>query len=180
MKRSVLITLSTIVLSVIVTTLAIDAADTFSGSSGSLLSQVLAPRVHGCPEGMVVTAGVTFTCVDQYEVSPSAECPYADTTNLFDSRANIESSQCEGVSVTRGQPWVNIAREQAAALCARRGARLPTNSEWYQVALAMRDTPHAIPIQIQWPQRDLSNRVQRRSECMTSLAMCGSGRETMR
>lgn len=146
MKRTILITSVTIVVSVIVTTLAIDAADTLQGKGGTLLSSVINSEVSGCPEGMVAVAGVTFSCVDQYEASPSAECPHPDTTSQIDSRGNFDDSECESVSEANVVPWVNVSREQARALCARRDARLPTNAEWYTVAAGMRDTKDACNI----------------------------------
>lgn len=126
--------------SVVVTTLAIDAADTLQGKGGTLLSSVITSEQGGCPEGMVSVTGGTFSCVDIYEASPDAECPHADTTNQLDSRSNVEDSRCESVSQTDAVPWVNVTREQARALCARRDARLPTNAEWYSVAVGLRDT----------------------------------------
>ncbi len=143
MKRTILITSITIVVSVVVTTLAIDAADTLQGKGGTLLSSVIQSEVSGCPEGMVAISGVTFACVDQYEASPSTECPHTDTTNQLDSRSNFDDSKCESTSRAAVMPWVNVSREQARALCARRDARLPTNAEWYTVAAGMRDTKDA-------------------------------------
>lgn len=140
MKRTIFITSITIVVSVVVTTLAIDAADTLQGRGGTLLSSVVNSEVSGCPEGMVAVSGVTFSCVDQYEASPSEECPKSDTTNQIDSRSNVDDSKCESTSREAVLPWVNVSREQARALCARRDARLPTNAEWYAVAAGMRDT----------------------------------------
>ncbi len=139
MKRTLLITSVTIVVSVVMTTLAIDASDTIQGKSGTLLSNVISSGTSGCPDGMVPVAGVSFACVDRYEASPASECPRSDTTNQIDSRTNLDDPRCESASQEGAAPWVNVTREQARALCARRGARLPTNAEWYAAAVGMRD-----------------------------------------
>lgn len=143
MKRTISITAITIVVSVVATTLAIDAADTLQGKGGTLLSSVVTSNERTCPEGMVPVSGVTFACVDAYEASPNADCPRSDTANPIDSKDNLDDPDCRSISRTGALPWVNVSREQARALCARRDARLPTNAEWYAVAAGMRDVKNA-------------------------------------
>jgi hypothetical protein len=139
MKRTILLTGVVVVVSVVLTTLAIDAADTLSGRGGTLLSSVMTSNQGGCPKGMVPVSGSTFTCADAYEVSPGATCPYTEVASVLDTKNNIDDQACEAVSVPEALPWSYVTREQARAICAQRGARLPTNAEWYQLALGMRN-----------------------------------------
>ena len=137
--------ISIIIGAVVITALGIDAADTFNGSGGTLLGQLIQTEQStdgmGCPVGMIaIEAPTTFTCVDQYEASLSAACAVtainarAETTNLF---ANLE---CQADSRADALPWVYITREEAMIACARASKRLPTALEWYQFALGTPDT----------------------------------------
>lgn len=140
MKRNILITLSVIVVSVVLTTLGIDAADTLRGREGTLLSSVIdsSPSTL-CPLGMTPVSGTTFACVDIYEASADVECPHESPQNPLDTKENLESGSCLSHGDVDRLPWTNITREQAREQCARRGARLPTNAEWYQFALGVHD-----------------------------------------
>ncbi|MFM2374765.1 MAG: hypothetical protein RLZZ234_760 [Candidatus Parcubacteria bacterium] len=122
------------------TSLAIDAADTLTGKGGTLLSSVVGSRAAECPRGMVPVAGVTFSCADAYEVSAAPSCPHVTIGSALDTQANIDTTECQSQSAAESLPWVYVTREQARTLCARRGARLPTSAEWYQLALGARDS----------------------------------------
>lgn len=141
MKRGIFTTAIVIVGAIIVTALSIDAADTLRGRSGTLLSSVVSSGDTGCPSGMVSVSGVTFTCVDAYENSAADTCPHASPSNELATKENVDATDCGSLSRKESLPWTNISREQARALCARRGARLPSNVEWYAVALGAQDAP---------------------------------------
>lgn len=89
-----------------------------------------------CPVGMVqVPAARTFACVDIYESSPQASCPYQDVSSQVDTVANLSVTSCGAESKVAAIPWRFVTREQAAALCARAGKRLPDAAEWYALAV---------------------------------------------
>jgi hypothetical protein len=127
----------------VITTLGISASDMLQGSSGSLLGQLMGSAPDGpCPAGMIhVPTSVSFTCVDEFEVAPSATCPHAQPANLMQTQENINQLDCVAESVVDRVPWTFVAREQARAMCARSGKRLPTMEEWYMIALATPDSP---------------------------------------
>lgn len=121
--------------SVIITTLAIDAADTLQGSSTTLFGQLIATETSGCPAGMVaVTIAQTFKCVDIYEASVGVDCPHQNPKNELESRENVTSANCQSVSKAGEMPWRFITREQANTACLRSGKRLITAAEWFMVA----------------------------------------------
>ena len=124
---------------IIITALGIDAADTITGSRGTLLSNVIGQSdTHGCPEGMSAVSNVgTVTCVDIYEVSTSETCPFVAPENTTDSMKNIESADCLPVTKPDVMPWRYVTRDQAMSMCARIGKRLPTNDEWYHLSLGV-------------------------------------------
>lgn len=126
---------------VLITALGIDAADTLSGKSGSMLGQLIATEEGGCPAGMIaVSIGQTFSCVDLYEAAPSLACPSAFPASSADTQTNINTIECTATSQAKGTPWVYITREQAQVVCMRAGKRLPTASEWHTFALGTPDT----------------------------------------
>ncbi len=130
----------------IVTALGIDASDTLKGAGGTLLSQV-AGTENRCPQGMVQIDEIpTLRCVDQYEVSPGSSCPERDPRTTLASHKNTESKACVAVSEVGNVPWRYVTRDQAMALCARDGKRLPTNSEWHSLVLGMTDVETACNI----------------------------------
>lgn len=123
----------------IVTALGIDAADTLSGASGTLLSQVI--KSEGtCPPGMVPTEAVPgVACVDIYEASTGKDCPIELPNNMIESYKNVDTAVCGAVSESGRKPWSFVTRDQALQLCARSGKRLPTSAEWYALSLGMTD-----------------------------------------
>lgn len=122
---------------IIITTLGIDASDTWRGSSSTLLGQLIGGAPGGvCPEGMVeVVTGRTFVCADIYEASASVECPHNSPVSQVETGTNIEVADCNAVSAAGALPWRYVARADAQRLCARAGKRLPTATEWYTLAL---------------------------------------------
>lgn len=126
---------------VLITALGIDAADTLTGSRSTLLGQLAATNVDGCPDGMIaVAAAPTFTCVDQYEASPGEGCPFEQPSNRLESKANVDDPDCGATSVEDVEPWRYITRDQAQLACVRAGKRLPTNEEWQLFAAGTPDS----------------------------------------
>jgi formylglycine-generating enzyme required for sulfatase activity len=123
---------------VIVTALGIDAADTFTGNEGTLLSQIISSEKGACPSGMVAVRNVpSVSCVDVYEGSAGTNCPVAEPDNVLGSLRNIESQKCFPESKANAMPWRYISRDLAMQICARAGKRLPTSEEWYTLSLGI-------------------------------------------
>ena len=130
------VTLGGVLLAFILTALTIDATDTISGKGGTLLAQLAGVEAAVCPEGMIhIKAGVTFTCIDEFEASAASSCLKATPQNEFDTEINLSQSTCAAVSEKDTLPWRFVTREQAAILCTRAGKRLPLATEWYQAIL---------------------------------------------
>ena len=129
-----------IVCAVSITALGIEAADTLTGSSTRLLGQLISNEAT-CPEGMIATPQLlSVGCIDQYEASPSATCPHKSPKNPIETSANTDDPSCAAISKAETVPWRFITRDQAATMCLRAGKRLPSNEEWYQLALGTPDT----------------------------------------
>jgi hypothetical protein len=126
-----------------ITALGLDAADTWRGSTGTLLSQLIGSHAdEGCLEGMVpVAVGQTFRCIDRYEASTAADCTIKDPAGPRDTETNLMTTDCRPVSEVGRLPWRFVAREDAARLCTRAGKRLPSADEWYTAALDTPDEP---------------------------------------
>lgn len=122
------------------TALGIDAADTFSGSRSTFLGQLIGSEVGICPTGMIeVTVASSFGCIDEFEASPSANCPHQVPSNGQMTGENIKDSDCTSDSKSKAMPWRFVSRDQAAAICLKSGKRLPTNAEWHMIALGTSD-----------------------------------------
>ncbi len=132
-----------IFVAVVLTTLGIAASDSLVGNNTSLLGMLAGSAEEGpCPAGMVfVATAKTFSCVDVYEASPAAACPVLTPSSALDTQQNLNQLACTADSVEGVLPWTQVSREQAAALCARSGKRLPTSAEWYELAMATPDVP---------------------------------------
>ncbi len=125
---------------IIITALGIDAADTLTGSEGTLLSQVIRKEDGKCPQGMsAIENSPTLTCVDTYEASPSEKCPVSTPEQMLSTQQNLESRDCSVESKKDALPWRFITRDQAMQMCARVGKRIPTSAEWYTLSLGMID-----------------------------------------
>ncbi len=125
-----------IVVSITLTTLGIGASDMLSGTSGSLLGQLIGSTPDLCPDDMVpVTAALSFTCVDRYEVSAGPSCLHTNPASHIETLANLEQGTCQAVSTPGVSPWRFVTRAEAATVCALRGRRLPTAAEWYAFTL---------------------------------------------
>lgn len=127
--------------SVAITALGIDAADTLDGSRSTLLGQLIATDGSNCPDGMIEVGAIpTITCVDQYEASPDPDCPHPNPNNLRESQENVSNPNCEAVSVVGATPWRFVTREQAATACLRSGKRLISSEEWFMIAAGTPDS----------------------------------------
>jgi formylglycine-generating enzyme required for sulfatase activity len=125
------------------TTLAINASDSFNIPGSSLLAGVGASKTQEhCPPDMVYVpeSGGGF-CIDRYETAAGGVCAHNDPMNQFETTKNLNNPLCVPVSKKGLRPWVNVPEHQALALCARVGKRLPSNREWYRAALG---TPDAV------------------------------------
>jgi len=135
--KKIVSTIIGIMAAMVITAFSIDAADTLSGHSGTMLAGVFGAKDETfCPLGMVlVPTAQTFTCVDMYEATPSKECTFLNPKNQFETEVNSAEKDCKVVSSEVGLPWRFVSREQARVLCAKSGKRLPTAQEWYDFAI---------------------------------------------
>jgi formylglycine-generating enzyme required for sulfatase activity len=75
--------------------------------------------------------------MDMYESSPAKECVYSETESELHTQSNLGQSSCQPLSLPAVLPWRFVNYTQAQQLCARAGKRLPTNEEWYKVAIGL-------------------------------------------
>lgn len=123
----------------ILSTLAIKASDYLDGRTSSLLGLVN-ESTNLCGAGAVqLNLAVGSLCVDQYEASPSSDCPALVVDSALTTQTNLNNPDCSGLSVSGAEPWRFVSLTQAKQLCARSGKRLPTAAEWYAVAVALPD-----------------------------------------
>ncbi len=124
----------------LLTTLAIEASDKMQTPTELAKSNKESVDQKKCPDDMVYIpeSGGGF-CIDKYEVSPSDACAYQSPGNQNETRQNIDDPQCDPVSISGKQPWVNVAWNQAFALCLKAGKRLPTNNEWFRASMGTPD-----------------------------------------
>jgi formylglycine-generating enzyme required for sulfatase activity len=127
---------------ILLSTLAINAADSLKNPSSSLLAGALSSivKTSNCPVGMVyVGAPKGGYCIDAYEASAGETCAYHVPGNQSETRANLDFATCLPASAKGAIPWRNVSQDQAAAACAKAGKRLPTNEEWFFAALGTPD-----------------------------------------
>ncbi len=117
------------------TTIGIFASDALQGITPSIGN--VASISGACKEGSVEFKGPDgMLCVDIYEASPSKNCPNAVLRNNLHSEQNLNEKNCYAVSQPDVLPWNFISLTQAQRACSLAGKRLPTNEEWYRLALS--------------------------------------------
>lgn len=126
---------------VVLVTVGIDAADHYDNFSDSLIGRLIINKPVGpCPSDMVfVSTENKGFCIDKYEASPGRDCPYQEVGSQAQTRANLNKGDCQPVSVPQVIPWRFISQSQAANACAKAGKRLPTGEEWYLACLGTPD-----------------------------------------
>ncbi|MCA9366204.1 SUMF1/EgtB/PvdO family nonheme iron enzyme [Candidatus Kaiserbacteria bacterium] len=142
--RFVLVTVAVIA----ITAVGVKATDSLSSSQTAL--SIFANKLlkEECPSGSVRIDLVDGSlCVDTYENSVGDACPVALPRSIIDTANNIESQECNAVSVPSAVPWTVVSFLQAKELCARRGMRLPSHHEWYEAALGTPDTQKTCNVQ---------------------------------
>lgn len=124
------------------TSFSIDATDTLRDSN-TLLSQLVSSdqAPASCPEGMVmVTASSDAFCIDAYENALTENCPYREAHSVEEAKANTDNPNCQSFSMSGAPVATYISEQFAQTMCAKRGARLPTASEWHEASLGTPDT----------------------------------------
>jgi formylglycine-generating enzyme required for sulfatase activity len=135
LQKSALIGVAAIVLS----TVAIQASDVLRGVEGNLTGLV-SDSTGPCGAGAVeILLGSHALCVDIYEASASAGCPYTSPQNPQETQENANEGDCTPESKEGVVPWRFVSFTQAQQLCARAGKRLPTNDEWYRTVSGFGD-----------------------------------------
>jgi formylglycine-generating enzyme required for sulfatase activity len=138
-------TSAVIVSSTLLATLTVNAIDMRGYMPDTLLALLFGvstqvPEAQACPVGMVlVTQALTPFCVDVYEASPGAECPFSEPRANTETSLNVADEQCKAVSVPHTLPWRHITQVEAQKACSRSGKRLLRPDEWYKAALGTPD-----------------------------------------
>ncbi len=129
---------------IVFSTIAIQASDIVRNIQTPLSGLALESQ-SPCGEGAVlVNFGKGNLCVDIYEASVSSQCPVQNVQNSVDTQDNINDFDCRAQSTPDALPWRYVSLPQAQQLCARSGKRLPTNDEWYSVALGVTDQSQCV------------------------------------
>jgi len=126
---------------IVLTSLGIDATQYLNGSQSALGILARKAVISDCPSGMTLinTANKSF-CIDTYEVSVGENCPLTNPVTALDTKKNIDNPACQAQSMSNKVPWTSVTYLQAKEICAKRGARLPNNYEWYEAAIGSPDT----------------------------------------
>jgi hypothetical protein len=133
--RSVVVLIAVIML----TSVSIDATDSFRNSQSALSILARKFTTAGCAAGTVaMEVGDKTLCVDAYEASVGSDCTVQNPQSEIDTATNANDANCKPVSAGGHTPWRFVTVVQADQLCARAGTRLMTALEWYTAA---RGTP---------------------------------------
>jgi formylglycine-generating enzyme required for sulfatase activity len=136
MKSRLIKAALTVLGAIVFSTLGIYAADSLQGIGGGI-GQFAGVKKSGiCMDGSVpITVDGRILCVDEYEASPSLDCPHTILSNTVQSEENASTKNCYASSVAGKVPWNFISLPQAQRMCGGAGKRLPTSEEWYHIAL---------------------------------------------
>ncbi len=139
----------------VLSTLAIQASDILRGIEGSLPGLV-SEQVNICGTGAtLMQMSGNSLCVDNFEASVSAACPYPETNTAADTAGNLLEKSCVPESRSGVVPWRFVSLTEAQQLCARVGKRIPTGSEWYKLSLTLQNQDSCVVNQKQ-PQKTAS------------------------
>jgi hypothetical protein len=136
MKSRLLKATLVIVGAVVLSTVGIFASDKLQGIDGGIGNLAGVRNASVCSDGAVpfkIDSGVL--CVDMYEASAGDACTHGQPTNVLQTEQNLSTKECVVVSSEERTPWTFVSLPQAQRLCASVGKRLPTNKEWYHIAL---------------------------------------------
>lgn len=125
---------------IVVTSVSIDATDTFSTSQsalGILATFATAPACATDSAPLQTESGTL--CVDLYEASVGDKCLVKNPASLLDTAVNANDSDCRPLSQPAMLPWRQVTHAQATQLCARAGKRLLTVLEWSKAAAGTPD-----------------------------------------
>jgi hypothetical protein len=126
---------------VVLTSISIDATDSFSRSQSALGIFASYVTTKECPAEMLAVSGADDSfCIDQFEAGVAPTCLVSMPQSVIDTARNANDPACLVVSQSDVLPWRFVTVMQASELCARVGKRLPTVMEWYQAARGTPDT----------------------------------------
>ena len=123
---------------IVFSTVAIQAGDVLRNIDGGLAGLVTDSLNEDiCGEGeMLVHLASGALCVDVYEASASDSCSILSPNTQSQTQDNLNDFACISASKADRIPWRFVSLVQAQQLCARSGKRLPTNEEWYALAVS--------------------------------------------
>lgn len=137
--KKVLTLLTVIGGALLATALSIDAFDTYTGASGTLLASLSSAPVS-CPPDMVLVSTETQNfCIDTFEAAVGEDCPSMVPKSVYDTVRNVAAANCKPISQKGVEPWRHVSYTQALQLCARAGKFLPSPTLWYTAALGTPD-----------------------------------------
>ena len=124
----------------VISSLGLQASDWAQNVDTNLSALLGSTATVACQPGMVsVNVGGSLLCVDQYEATAADRCPVMEPQSVTDTSINLLETECRAISVPDRMPWRFVSLSEAQQLCARNDKRLPTNEEWYRIALTQAD-----------------------------------------
>lgn len=124
---------------IVFSTVAIQASDVLRNINGGMAGLV-SDSQGPCGDGAtLINLSSGAICVDVYEASAGGDCAYTSPVSSVQTQKNMNIHSCVSISAPEVMPWRYISLAQAQQICARSGKRLPTNDEWYAIALSMKD-----------------------------------------